>query len=147
MLQTQNTRDDIAFGEQTFGMLLPDFVRLFSTFNALGFWRIDIDSGHSFCDERTAEIYGFDYRDGPIGLMEFSARIHPEDLGVVMESHELAAVDHCSFQKIHRVLQHGNTYKFICCLGTWRAKSDTGGEIVGVVFDMPKQATDLQHFP
>ncbi|MBT9369581.1 PAS domain-containing protein [Rhizobium sp. CSW-27] len=146
MLQA-NLREDIQFGEETFGLMEPDIVRLFTTFNKVGFWRIDIDTGHGFCDAQAAEIFGMDAKDGPLDMVVLSSRIHPEDLAAVMESHEMAAVEHCSFQKIHRVLLDDGRYKYICCLGAWRARPDSAGEIVGVMFDLPKHQCDLRIFP
>lgn len=130
---------------QDFGLSTDEFFEIFSTFNQVGLWRLDLDSGHTFCCESYSRIYGLKHTDGPINMMDVIARIHPDDLSSVMESHEVASAHPMAYQKIHRISSDGITYRYVCSIGRFRKKPGTSGEIVGIAFEVPPHRCDFRY--
>jgi PAS domain-containing protein len=127
-----------------FGLTERDVIDFFMNFTAVGLWRLDLDSGHKFCSRSYFRLFGLDYKCGPINMIELSARIHPEDLDHVMESHEAASVQRLSYQKIHRVTADGSNYRYICSIGSFREKPGTSGEIVGFAYEVPPHSCEFR---
>ncbi|KQZ54505.1 hypothetical protein ASD54_03965 [Rhizobium sp. Root149] len=130
---------------QDFGLSTDEFFEIFSTFNLVGLWRLDLDSGHTFCSATYSKLYGIKHTDGPINMMEIIARIHPDDLSSVMESHEVASAHPMAYQKIHRLSSDRITYRYVCSIGRFRTKPGTSGEIVGIAFEVPPHRCDFRY--
>jgi PAS fold len=143
LLQPIVGNDITAFGEDTFGLSAEDALQLFMKFNRSGFWRLDVDTGHLFCCSQASAIFGVAPSDGPVDMVALTSRIHPDDLAAVMEGHEAAAVHRVAIQKTYRVVSQDNTYKQCCSIGRFREKEGTGGEIVGITYEMPPQYCEL----
>jgi len=144
LLQPIVENDTTAFGEDTFGLTAQDSLQLFMKFNRTGFWRLDVDTGHLFCCNQASGIFGVPPTDGPVDMVALTARIHPDDLASVMEGHEAAAAHRVAIQKTYRVVSEVNNYKMCCSIGRFREKQGTGGEIVGITFEMPPHYCDLR---
>ena len=130
---------------QDFGLSTDEFFEIFSAFNQVGLWRLDLDSGHTFCSATYSRIYGVKHTDGPINMIEVIARIHPDDLSSVMESHEVASTHPRAYQKIHRISSDRVTYRYVCSIGKFREKPGTSGEIVGIAFEVPPHRCDFRY--
>jgi hypothetical protein len=144
LLQPIVANDIPAFGENTFGLSVQDTLQLFMQFNRTGFWRFEIDTGHMFCCSQASAIFGIAATDGPLDMVALTARIHPDDLAVAMEGHEAAAAHRVAIHKTYRVVSQGNSYKLCCSVGYFREREGTGGDIVGITFEMPPTYGDLR---
>ncbi|MGE6739827.1 PAS domain-containing protein [Allorhizobium pseudoryzae] len=116
-----------------------EVVEIFSTFNVLGHWRNDLETGLVYCCKTMLDIFGFPPSDGPVSMVDISARLHPDDLTLVMEAHEAASAEPMHFQKIHRIQNPSGTYRWYCSAGRFRTKEGTIGEIVGITWEIPPQ--------
>ncbi|MCY1668142.1 PAS domain-containing protein [Rhizobium sp. SL86] len=122
-----------------------DVVEIFSTFNALGYWRHDLDTGHTYFCETLLGFFGLPSTEGPVNMMEISARLHPDDLSRVMEAHEGASAQPMSYQKIHRIRKEGDSYRWYCSTGRFRAKEGTSGEVVGITWEVVPHRCEGMH--
>lgn len=129
-----------------FGISAEEIFDIVTTFNPVGLWRQDLDSGHTFCDAVYSRLFGMKPTDGPINLMEYSSRIHPDDLSAVMESHEVASLHPMAFQKIHRISASAMPpYRYVCSIGRFREKPGTSGEIIGIAFEVHPHRCDFRY--
>jgi PAS domain-containing protein len=131
--------------ERPFQMTDTDVVEIFSTFNTLGYWRHDLDTGHTYCCPTLLDFFGLPSTDGPVNMMEISARLHPDDLSHVMEANESASVQPMSYQKIHRIRHGGGSYRWYCSTGRFRKKEGTSGEVVGITWEIPPHRCEAIH--
>jgi PAS domain-containing protein len=108
-----------------------EVVDLASAFELFGYWRLDIDSGHLFATEDICRIFGLPPTEGPLNLVTFTSRIHPDDMPVLMEIYERISQERLVYQNVYRVKSDGEGYKYVRSVGRFRDKPGTGGEIVG----------------
>lgn len=130
---------------QCFGLVERDLLQILTTFTPIGLWRIDLDSGHKFGCKGYCRIFGITHSQGPVNMIELSARIHPDDLNQVMASQEAASVQRMSYRKVHRVTADGTNYRYICSIGRFREKQGTSGEIIGVAYEVPPHRCEFRY--
>lgn len=117
------------------GMTESEVVELAQAFRLYGFFRIDLDSGHFFATPDVFRIFGMAFTSGPLNMVEFRSRIHPEDIPMLMESFERTCAEKQSYHNIYRALNVDDQYKFVRTVGKFRAKENGSGEIVGVTYE------------
>lgn len=81
------------------GLTADDVCDLSSYFRRIGFWRMDIEQGLTYWTRGVFDIFGMEFRDGPVSLTEANAVIHPNDLGPMLEIVEQAAATACRFTR------------------------------------------------
>lgn len=146
MLSQSNSSLDRVNNLNGFGLSAEEVFGILTTFTPVGLWRLDLDSGHTFCDAAYSRIYGIKHTDGPINMMEYSSRIHPDELSAVMECYEIACQHPMAFQKVHRISPGNNApYRYVCTIGRFRAKPGTSGELVGVAFEVHPHRCDFRY--
>ncbi|MGV8938952.1 MAG: PAS domain-containing protein [Allorhizobium sp.] len=106
-----------------------------SAFRLYGFWRINLDTSHFYGTRDIFTIFGMEYCDGPMNLVELVARIHPDDLPMLMETFERTSTEKQTYHTIYRALSGDGSYKFVRTVGKFRDKPGTAGEIVGVTYE------------
>ncbi len=128
--------------QQRLGVSDRDIVDLVSAYRRFGIWRFDLATGHFFASAATFDIFGLEYTTGPMNMVAVTARIHPDDLTVLMETYERASKDCVGYHNLYRVLD-GDTYKFVRSVASFRRhKERPVGEIVGVTYEL----NDLRQF-
>lgn len=116
------------------GISHDDIVELVTAFRLYGFFRMDLDSGHLFATKDIYDIFGMEFHDAPLNLIELRERVHPDDLPMLMGSFERAAERKEIYHAIYRV-RGKNGYKFARTVGKYREREGGAGEIVGIVYE------------
>lgn len=115
-----------------------DVLRLVQTQVALGLWRSDLETGHTFCSRESCRIFGLPETDGPIDFALASRAIHPEDEAVALELIENTAREKGSYHFVMRVAaDEAGQYKYVRVVGRYRAKDNGAGEIIGICHEIP----------
>jgi len=128
--------------QQRLGISDRDIVTLVSAYRRFAIWRFDLATGHVFASAAAFDILGLDYTTGPMNMVAVTARIHPEDLPVLMETYERASKDCVGYHNLYRV-RDGESYKFVRSVAGFRRLPDCpAGEIVGVIYEL----NDLHQF-
>ncbi|MGK6312497.1 PAS domain-containing protein [Neorhizobium sp. DT-125] len=128
------------------GLSDTEVVELATAFRLYGFWRFDIDSGHLFATEDVSRIFGLEHREGPMNLVEIGARIHPEDMPLLMETFERASAGRLTYHNIYRIKSDAEHYKYVRSVGKFRDKPGTGGEVVGITYEFFAQRPGVTFF-
>lgn len=140
MLQEQKSRSKFDEDEKRpFQMTDTDVVSIFATFNPIGHWRHDLETGHTYCCKTMLEFFGMPRCEGPVDMMEIASHLHPDELSLVMEAHESASVVPLNYQKVHRIRKNDMAYRWYCSTGRYRPKPGTKGEIIGITWEVPPQ--------
>lgn len=119
---------------QEMGISDNEVIDLVTAFRAFGFWRMDLAAGLFYGTPDIFDIFGMEYRDGPINLVEFRDHIHPEDIPLLMESVERVSTGRRMYHTIYRVRGKGSAYKYVRTVGRYRETANGNGEIVGVTY-------------
>lgn len=117
------------------GLNEREVVNLMQEFHLFGFWRIDLDTGLFYATPDVFRIYGLKTTDGKMSLAEFGARVHPDDLPMVMESFERTCQHKQSYHNIYQALGENDHYKYVRTVGRFREKPGTSGEIIGITYE------------
>ncbi|MGF0538801.1 PAS domain-containing protein [Agrobacterium sp. ES01] len=117
------------------GISNAEIVELVTAFRYYGFFRIDLDSGLLYATPDVFKIFEMTYHDGPLNMVEFGHKIHPEDLPMVMEAFERASVHNETYHSIYRVRRKDGNHRFVRTVGKYREKAGTAGEVVGVTYE------------
>jgi hypothetical protein len=117
-----------------------EVVELATGFRLYGFWRMELDSGHVFATENFFRIYGMEWHDGPVDIVEVSSMVHPDDLIGLMQTFENAGIETPTYHNIFRVRLNAGAYKFVRSVGKYRAKAGTSGEVVGISYELSDHA-------
>lgn len=120
------------------GITDAEIVALLAAHRLLGFWRIDIDTGHFFASEDVHAIFGLPYSDGPVNLTELMSRIHEEDRSLIAETFEQASLHGIGFHFVYRVNNRHGGYKMVRTVGQFR-DDKSGGGIIGVTYEFVKK--------
>lgn len=128
------------------GLSDTEVVELVTAFRQYGFWRFDLDTGHLFATEDISRIFGLEHREGPMNLMEIGARIHPEDMPLIMETYERASADRLTYHNIYRVKSDVERYKYVRTVGKFRQKAGTAGEVVGITYEFFERRPGVTFF-
>lgn len=115
-----------------------DVLRLIQKHVRIGIWRSDLEAGHTFCSAEASRLFGVPVTQGPIDFGLASRSIHPEDQALALELIETAAREKGSYQFVMRVKEGGvGPYIHVRVMGRFRAKGNSGGEIIGVCHEIP----------
>lgn len=117
------------------GLTADDVSDLSSYFRRIGFWRMDIEQGLTYWTRGVFDIFGMEFRDGPVSLTEANAVIHPNDLGPMLEIVEQAAVNRLPFHAIVRLRSRESEFRFIRSVGKYRKSDDGKPEFVGMIYE------------
>lgn len=128
------------------GLSDADVVELVTAFRLHGYWRFDVGTGHFFATEDVSRIFGLEHREGPMNLVEIGARIHPEDLPLIMETYERASADRLTYHNIYRVKSSAEHYKYVRTVGKFRRKPGTAGEVVGITYEFFERRPGVTFF-
>ncbi|MFB9948101.1 PAS domain-containing protein [Rhizobium puerariae] len=128
------------------GLSSDEAVNLAAAFRLYGFWRMEIDTGHFFATEDVCRIFGLEPQDGPINLVALIARIHPDDMPVLMEIYERASAERLTYHNIYRVKANAEDYKYVRTVGKFRDKPGTGGEVVGITYEFFEKSPGVTFF-
>ncbi|OHV84375.1 hypothetical protein LCM4573_01470 [Rhizobium sp. LCM 4573] len=128
------------------GLSDAEVVELATAFRPFGFWRFDIDSGHLFGSEDVSHIFGLDPHDGPMNLVAVGARIHPDDMPLLMETFERASAGRLTYHNIYRVRNNADGYKYVRTVGKFREKPGTAGEVVGITYEFFERRPGVSFF-
>ncbi|WP_445301454.1 response regulator [Microcoleus sp. Pol10D4] len=94
-----------------------------------GVWDWNVNTNEAFFSARWKEMLGYEDHEIPHHLDEWSKRVHPEDLGCVMQVIQDHFEGKTSFYTTeHRVLCKDGSYKWILTRG--QALSDEAGRVV-----------------
>lgn len=99
-----------------------------------GFWRTELDAGHVFWSPDIFEIYGMEYTNGPINLVEANSAVHPDDLPYMLELFERASEEKTGFHYILRLKDGESNYKYVRSVGRYRVTEEGREELYGVFF-------------
>lgn len=117
------------------GLTADDVCDLSSYFRRTGFWRTDIEQGLTYWTRGVFDIFGMEYREGPVSLTEANAAIHPNDLGAMLEMVEQATIIRAPFHAIIRLRSRESEYRFIRTVGKYRETADGKPEFVGMIYE------------
>jgi hypothetical protein len=117
------------------GISDAELTGLVTAFRLFGSWRLDLDSGHLFGSPDFSDLFGLEHTTGPMNVAAATAQIHPDDLDFMMTTFERASVDKRTYHSIFRVGAGGEPYRYLRCIGMFRDKSGTSGEVIGVTYE------------
>ncbi|MGK9053850.1 PAS domain-containing protein [Neorhizobium petrolearium] len=128
------------------GLSAEEVVELAAAFRLYGFWRFDIETGHLFATEDVSRIFGIEHREGPMNLVEIGARIHPEDMPLLMETFERASAGRLTYHNIYRIKSDAEHYKYVRTVGKFRDKPGSSGEVVGITYEFFERRPGVTFF-
>jgi len=128
------------------GLSAEEVVELAAAFRLYGFWRFDIETGHLFATEDVSRIFGIEHREGPMNLVEIGARIHPEDMPLLMETFERASAGRLTYHNIYRIKSDAEHYKYVRTVGKFRDRPGSSGEVVGITYEFFERRPGVTFF-
>ncbi|MDO1582280.1 PAS domain-containing protein [Rhizobium oryzicola] len=113
-------------------------MELLHLFDPVGFWRIDLDTSHTYVSAGNAALFGKSSSSGPINVAEYCERIHPDDLDRFLNALEQAAREKTSYNVCYRLVIRGKEIA-VQTIGRYRTSQGTSGEIIGITIRQPQQ--------
>lgn len=123
-----------------------EIVELASAFRYYGVWRITLDTSLFYGSPSICRIFDMEFVDGPMNLVELTARIHPEDLPMLMQAFERISTSGETYHAIYRVRIGEGRYKFVRTVGRYRKTSQGLGEIIGITYEFFAQQRTIDFF-
>lgn len=106
-------------------------VRLAKEMSGIGVYEFDPMSGELIWDEKVYQLYGVEYR--PVKYEDWRNALHPDDLADVEAELVKAIENHSTFNRMFRILRHGET-RHIHCISSF-----VDDKMIGVNVDMTEE--------
>ncbi len=100
------------------------------TGGALGLWDWDIRRGRIFFDARWASMLGYDTRETSADLNTWTAKIHPEDVGMrgeLLRACILGETD--TYESTHRLRHRDNSWRWVLDRGKVMGRDEQGNPV------------------
>ncbi|OCW59179.1 hypothetical protein [Hoeflea olei] len=104
----------------------------------VGYWRADLETGHVFWSRCHFDLYDMLYTSGPVNLTEAYSRVHPDDLGLMLELIEHAASQKTGFHTVLRLIRPRGAIH-VRSTARYRLAVTGREELVGLCEEIPHQ--------
>ena len=122
--------------------------RLALAASGTGIWHHDIDQKHSFWDERTREIFGFDSQSPAVPADLWHTFLHPDDKEAAEQAHDIPIGSQEIVSVLYRIVRRDGQVRYIESLLRYIPQPQSSGQILGTVRDVTdehKREQELAH--
>jgi len=109
-----------------------DLFELLCAHQKFGFWRSELDTGHTFWSRDIFEIYGMNFTEGPVNLAAANALVHPEDLPYMLQLLEKAARQKSGFHYVLRLRNAKGPERYVRSVCRHRVTPEGREELYGI---------------
>lgn len=147
-LQTSIVKRPTAVVPSSWAAYHASLGELLGSFDTVGYWRMDLETGMLFWSTATFRIFGFAPHDGPVDFTAAMQRFHPEDRNLFLELIEEATEVHSRFETVLRLTDASGRSKFVRCLGTFQATPQPEGgerrELIGILSEVAERVRSVR---
>tara|TARA_Y100000815_G_C13325824_1_gene494111 strand:+ start:1284 stop:1772 length:489 start_codon:yes stop_codon:yes gene_type:complete len=108
-----------------------DLLELLCAHQKFGFWRSELDTGHTFWSRDIFDIYGLPFTEGPVNLSAANAIVHPDDLRYMLLLTERSAREKTGFHYVLRLLGPHGHHRYVRSVGRYRVTGEGREELYG----------------
>ncbi|MGG7519060.1 PAS domain-containing protein [Allorhizobium undicola] len=123
-----------------------DMLDLMQSVEPIGVWRIDIDKGHFYGCDSFHMIFESEPQTGPLNIKHFASRVHPDDIGMLMETFQRICETGETYHAVHRVIKLDGSLKYVRAMGAFRPAAHGSGEVYGLLFDLVPRVCSVTFF-